>query len=86
MRCNMSLKIRLLHSHIDFFPENHVSVSEQFHLDISSMKERYHGKSVFSMFGDYLWSLISDDDSSHNRESSRISLLNGDSVKRRKIC
>ncbi|UYV61504.1 hypothetical protein LAZ67_1005082 [Cordylochernes scorpioides] len=45
--CNMSLKIHFLHSHLDFFPDNLVSVSdehgERFHQDISSMEKRYQG-------------------------------------------
>jgi len=27
--CNMSLKIRFLHSHLDFFPENYGAVSDE---------------------------------------------------------
>ncbi|UYV62698.1 hypothetical protein LAZ67_2001609 [Cordylochernes scorpioides] len=43
--CNMSLKIYFLHSHLDFFPDNHGAVSdehgERFHQAISSMEKRY---------------------------------------------
>ncbi|UYV69338.1 hypothetical protein LAZ67_6003268 [Cordylochernes scorpioides] len=43
--CNMSLKIHLLHSHLDFFPVNLGAVShehgERFYQDISSMEKRY---------------------------------------------
>ncbi|UYV74137.1 hypothetical protein LAZ67_11002222 [Cordylochernes scorpioides] len=43
--CNMSLKIHFLHSHLDFFPDNLGSVSdehgERFHQDKSSMEKRY---------------------------------------------
>ncbi|UYV73140.1 hypothetical protein LAZ67_10001940 [Cordylochernes scorpioides] len=43
----MSLKIHLLHSHLDFFPDNLGAVSdehvERFHQDISSMEKRYQG-------------------------------------------
>ena len=46
--CNMSLKIHLLHSHLDFFPKNLGAVSnehgERFHQEISIMKRRYQGK------------------------------------------
>ncbi|UYV84654.1 hypothetical protein LAZ67_X002984 [Cordylochernes scorpioides] len=45
--CNMSLKIHFLHSHLDFFPDNLGTVSEEhgerFHQDISSMEKRYQG-------------------------------------------
>jgi hypothetical protein len=46
--CNMSLKIRFLHSHLDFFPQNLGTVSdehgERFHQDIAVMENRYQGK------------------------------------------
>ncbi|UYV64585.1 K02A2.6-like [Cordylochernes scorpioides] len=45
LRCNMSLKIHFLHSHLDFFPDNLGAVSdehgERFHQAISSMEKRY---------------------------------------------
>jgi hypothetical protein len=45
MECNMSLKIRFLHSHLDFFPPMLGAVSdiyrEGFHQNISTMKKRY---------------------------------------------
>jgi hypothetical protein len=41
----MSLKVRFLDLHLDFFPENLGAVSdvygERFHQDISTMKQRY---------------------------------------------
>ena len=47
-KCNMSLKIHMLHSHIDDFPENLGDVSdehgERFLQDISRMEKRYEGK------------------------------------------
>ena len=46
--CNMSLKIHFLSSHLDFFPENCGSVSdehgERFHQDFAAMEGRYKGK------------------------------------------
>lgn len=57
MGCNMSLKIHLLDSHLDFFPENLGSVSdehdERFHQDISVMESRYQGRWSAAMFADY---------------------------------
>jgi len=45
MGCNMSLKVNFVDSHLDFFPENLRSVSdehgERFHQDISTMEKRY---------------------------------------------
>lgn len=44
MGCNMSLKVHVLHSHLDFFAENLGDVSdehgERFHQDISVMEKR----------------------------------------------
>lgn len=46
--CNMSLKVHVLHSHLDFFAENLGDVSdehgERFHQDISVMEKRFKGK------------------------------------------
>ena len=48
MGCNMSLKVNFVDSHVDFFPENLRSVSnehgQRFHQDISTMEELYQGK------------------------------------------
>ena len=45
---NTSVKIHFLSSHLDFFPENCCSVSdehgERFHQDIAAMEGRYEGK------------------------------------------
>jgi hypothetical protein len=45
MGCNMSLKIHILDSHLDDFPENLGDVSdehgERFHPDISLIEKRY---------------------------------------------
>ena len=50
MSCNMSLKIHLMHSHLDFFPENCGALSEK----------RYQGKWNPSMLADYCWTIIND--------------------------
>jgi hypothetical protein len=48
MGCNMSLKVHFVDSHLDFFPENLQSVSnehgQRFHQDISTIEELYQGK------------------------------------------
>jgi hypothetical protein len=55
--CNMSIKIHLLSSHLDFFSENCDSVSdehgERFHQDIAAMGSRCKGKWSSSMLADY---------------------------------
>jgi hypothetical protein len=56
MGCNMSLKVHFLDSHLDFFPENLGTVSnehgERFHQDIYNMEKRYQGKWSLSMLAD----------------------------------
>ena len=48
MGCKMSLKVHVLHSHLDFWGENLGDVSdehgERFHQDISVMERRFKGK------------------------------------------
>jgi hypothetical protein len=62
--CNMSLKVHFLDSHLDFFPENLGTVSDQhgeiFHQDIYNMEKRYQGKWSLSMLADYCWTLKRD--------------------------
>ncbi|GBN53257.1 hypothetical protein AVEN_77874-1 [Araneus ventricosus] len=57
MGCNMSLKIHFLHSHLEFYPENLESVSDEhgarFHQDISNMGARNRGKWNPKMLADY---------------------------------
>ena len=64
MKCRMSLKIHFLHSHLDFFPKNLGSVSdeqgERFHQDIQTMENRYQGFWNESMMADYCWMLYRD--------------------------
>lgn len=76
LKCNMSLKIHLLHSHLDFFPSNVGNVSdehgERFHQDIATMETRYQGKWNPSMLADYCWTLMRDtSDDQYKRQSSR---------------
>ena len=56
MEVNMSLKIHIPHSHLDFFPENLGAVSdehgERFHQDIAEIEKRYQSKwSVIVLVG-----------------------------------
>ncbi|GFT08578.1 uncharacterized protein TNCV_661581 [Trichonephila clavipes] len=59
--CNMSIKVHLLHSHLDYFPENLGAVSEEqgerFHQDIKEMELRYQGHWYVNMMADYCWML-----------------------------
>jgi len=56
--CNMALKIHFLYSHLDFFPENYGTVSdehrEHFHQDSSSIEKRYQRKWNCAMLADYM--------------------------------
>jgi len=51
-----------LSSHLDFFPENYGSVSdehgERFHEDIATVEGRYKEKWSPSMIADYCWTLM----------------------------
>lgn len=72
---NMSLKIHLLDSHLDFFPEHLRSVSdehgEHFHQDISVMESRYQGRWSAAMLADYCWTLQHDiPNAQHKRKST----------------
>lgn len=62
--CKMSLKMHFLHSHLEYFPENLGSLSdeqgERFHQDIVEMESRYQGRWDPAMMGDFCWSLVRD--------------------------
>ena len=55
----MSVKMRCLHSHRDYFPENCGNYSEElgekFHQGISCMEEQYQGRWYVNMLSDYCW-------------------------------
>jgi hypothetical protein len=59
--CNMSLKRHLLHSHLDYFPENLGSLSEEqgerFHKEVKEIERRYKGRWNVNMLADYWWML-----------------------------
>jgi len=75
MGCKMSLKIRFLHSHLDFFPDNFGAVSdeqgERFHQDILKIEQRYKGRFGEYMMSDYCWFLQREDPSKHDRKSNK---------------
>jgi len=59
--CSMFLKIHMLHSHLDFFPDNCGMVSDEhaecFHQEIATMEKGYQGKWFTYMLIDYCWTL-----------------------------
>lgn len=70
----MSLKIHMLYSHLDVFPENLGAVSdeqgERFHQDISFIEKRYQGKWSPGMLADYCWGIKRDlPETKHSRKS-----------------
>ena len=71
MGCNMSLKVHVLHSHLDFFGENLGDVSdehgERFHHDVSVMGRRFKEKWNPGMLADYCWGIKKEDHTPHKR-------------------
>ena len=57
MGCKMSLKVHVLHSHLDFFAENLGDVNDQngerFHQNISVIERRFKGKWKPGMLADH---------------------------------
>jgi hypothetical protein len=70
--CNMSLKLHFLVSHLDYFPPNLGTVSEEqgerFHQDMKDVEQRYQRRWDVNMMANYCWSIARDDPS---REHSR---------------
>lgn len=62
MGCRMSLKMHLLHSHLDCFPDNCGDYSdehgERFHQTMKTMEKRYQGRWDPAMMADFCWFLI----------------------------
>jgi hypothetical protein len=60
----MPLKVHVLHSHLDFFPENLSDVSdekgERFNQDIKAMEHCYQGFWNDFVLADYCWMLYRD--------------------------
>lgn len=76
MGVNMSLKIHFLHSHLDFFPDNLGSVSdehgERFHQDLKTYEERYQGFCDENMLADYCWSVLRETDANQYKRRSNL--------------
>ena len=57
LRCNMSVKVHFLHSHLDYFSENLGAMSEdqgeRFHRDLKTMEKKYQGRWNKSVMADY---------------------------------
>ena len=75
MGCRMSLKLHVLHSHIDEFKDNMGDYSEEqgerFHQDVKSFEERYKGQYNENMMGDYIWNLARESELTYNQQSRK---------------
>ena len=56
IKVNMSLKIHMMHSYLDFIQENMGAVSdeynERFYEDVATIKERFKGKGSVNVLAD----------------------------------
>lgn len=78
--CNMSIKVHYLHSHLDKFPENLGSYSEEqgerFHQDLKEMEDRYQGRWDEHMLADYCWSITREcHDNVYSKKSRKRSFI-----------
>ena len=78
--CNMSLKVHLLHSHLDYFLQNKATVTDEhgkrFHQEISIFEKRYKGKCIPSMLADYCWNLVRETTGNKRHTTGRSSFYN----------
>ena len=75
MGCKMSLKVHILHAHLDEFEENMGAYSEKqgqrFHKDILDFERCYQGQYNERIMGDYIWGLIRKSDLQYCRKSRK---------------
>ena len=73
MKLNMSLKMHMMHSHLDFFPENTGTVSdkhvERFHQDIAAIQKRFKGKWNEEALANYCRNLRTDEANACHRRA-----------------
>lgn len=66
IKVSMSLKLHLLHQHVDWFKENNGKVSdeqgERFHQQIKRIEDRFHGRPVENMLAEFVWYTFEEDD------------------------
>ena len=79
----MSIKVHFLRSHLDRFPKNLGTLSdeqgERFHQDVKEMEERYQGRWDAVMLADYCWSIKRDSVATHSRKSLKRKFMVGTS-------
>ena len=73
--CNMSVNMHKLFSHMDRFPENLGSMSdepgERFNQDLKEMETKYQGRWDAVMMADYCWNLKRDLPAAEHSRSSK---------------
>ena len=75
--CNMPVKLYFLHSHLNVFPKNCGTVSDEhgecFRQEISDMEVRYQRNWSKSMLVDYCWTLIRESSATgYKRQAKRL--------------
>lgn len=72
MGCLMNYKLHLLNSHLDHFPSNPSSTSDEMgeraHQDLKLVEKRFAGKDPLSALSDYCWGLTRESDGSAFRK------------------
>ena len=75
MGSRMSLKLHVLHSHIDEFKDNMGDCSkeqgERFHQDVKLFEERYKDQYNERIMKDYIWNLVRESKLTYNRQSRK---------------
>ena len=75
MKVNMSLKIHIMHSHVDFFRENMGTVGdehgERFLQNIATIEKRFKGKWCRNALADNCWNLMTDKENAHHLPSCK---------------
>ena len=75
MKVNMSLKIHMMHFHLDFYPENIEAVSdehgERFHQDIGTIEKRFKSEWSENALAEYYWNLMPDKANAHHHRACK---------------
>ena len=70
--CRMSVKMHVLHSHFNYFPDNYEMFcekqGERFHQEIIVMDKRYQNQWNVSIIADYCWYLKREDSSKYAKK------------------
>jgi hypothetical protein len=77
--CKTKLKLHFLASHLDYFPPNLGTVSEEqaarFHQDLKDVERRYQGCWDVNVMANYCWSIARDDASRKHLRISTTEIL-----------